>query len=513
MIIEPFLTSVASFRFLESALTRFFDQFLLESVPKTEEEMILLSEKYSPILLDYLTSSVSLLPEQILQLFTAIQSKNWSPKVFANLVLVRFIWPAALRWLEASHCTTHRAALKRVISSVGIKKDLLRNFYHALFHTRSTLGTPFLFQDFNMSSIMLYVCVNDILLIAKLLNSQNLLSKSGVDISDFKDIERNYKFTWFWCHAYPKTSSTSKPQENKIKLSKRIVFDNYKVNEIDNPEFSRQFNAMYSVNRDFSFLLQHSGNGDFYNFVFNECLNKLIGGANSFESLMALKQKQKALFEWKNVAECCLSVLVESNLKFFSGRPTIMEKMPNRLQGLCFISKIVQTTKSKINEELSKRFEEIGKFGEKWEKMFSNIEIQNVPYSEQIINEIKSLQEANLLRKYKVIMQVMKEMHIISSAKKIKDNEMRNILKKAPGEILLKSYVQIHVLIAKETYFTKLRGKEESNYWQMFEGMILKCISKDKDMASEFFSKQIELSEYYDKVKGNLVRNNSFGHY
>ena len=490
-IILPFIKSVATYRFLESAFTIFFDKFLLEEIPENEEELNLFCKKYSRFLLECLKNSVKLLPEQILQLFSSKFKEKWPQRYFTDLLLIKFIWPASIRWINASFAEKHKKCFNKVLSFAGEEKDLLREFYHALFYEKSRVNVPQLFQNFHLSSILFYICVNDVYLIVNMLNSRGYLSKiNDIDISDFQNIDKNFKYVWFWCYIYPKSNDFNINDLSKEKL----VFGNCEPFPINNPSFSRQFNAMISAKQDYSFLLEHSGNGEFYKYAYNECINRLKASANSFENLMELKLKQKSLVEWKKMIDSCELNLLTSSTSFINSHQNLIEKMSKETQIIYILKSINDNVIMKLDDEMINEFRMIKFFGNKWDKKFIGIQ-----GNREISKLLCSLKNFGLPGKYQTIIKAMKKLEILLIAHKIDEVTVLNTIKSVPGSIILSSYVQIHVMVVRKTCFAKIWEHEDNKRWLKFESSILKCMCEDKKFLEEFLQIQNKISELYER--------------
>lgn len=116
-ILQPFLNSPATYRYIEYVMTKFFKKLILSKLynnfyeinfndknSPSYKEYILHQNKHTKKLLYYLTKGASLLPDQILQIFRQIRVKyadKWDVKLWYKLVFVIFINPHANRWARS----------------------------------------------------------------------------------------------------------------------------------------------------------------------------------------------------------------------------------------------------------------------------------------------------------------------------------------------------------------------------------------------------------------------------
>jgi hypothetical protein len=183
-IIEPFFNSPATFRFLEFALDRFFRDFMLDFAVTPEHERMVLIPLHGGSLLQCFVQAVPLLPRQHLNLLKYLHSKRFPNQTLADLFLVRFLWPAAANWLRSIGGDEQMAFLDKVLVSIGEQKQLIKKLWPIVFHAISLFEVPQLFQAFNQYDLLYYLSVNDVILIAKLLDGQRLLPKS-ITLAEF----------------------------------------------------------------------------------------------------------------------------------------------------------------------------------------------------------------------------------------------------------------------------------------------------------------------------------------
>jgi hypothetical protein len=202
-ILELFFNSVATFRFVEFALDKFFASFVFDYSVTPEEDRVQLLTSHGINLMACFIEAVPLLPDAHLRLLKHISEQKWPSNCFADLLFVRWLWPTTVKWLKGSPCPGEARYLNHVLGSVGKAKQEIRKFYRALFDSHSVFSAPQLFWGFDVHWLCCFVCVNDVGLVARMLDEQSLLPRS-LSLSDFLDVDRDFQYYMFWCQIYPK---------------------------------------------------------------------------------------------------------------------------------------------------------------------------------------------------------------------------------------------------------------------------------------------------------------------
>ena len=134
------------------------------------------------------------------------------------MILVNFIFPAAEKWLFNYFANPlFNRLLNLILRKIGDQKNELRNFYHELFYAYSYSNVPSLFQEIRSTSYLYYISVNEVLLIAKALNNQNILLEN-FEINSFLKFDSEDKNIWFWCYVYPTVT------QETLQLNDRLIY-------------------------------------------------------------------------------------------------------------------------------------------------------------------------------------------------------------------------------------------------------------------------------------------------
>ena len=451
-----------TFRFLENAFTNFFGEFLLENNPSLDDETLI--KKYSLLMLECLTNAIKLLPEQILQIFKKIKNNHWNGSTFANLILVNFIFPAAEKWLFNYFANPlFNRLLNLILRKIGDQKNELRNFYHELFYAYSYSNVPSLFQEIRSTSYLYYISVNEVLLIAKALNNQNILLEN-FEINSFLKFDSEDKNIWFWCYVYPTVT------QETLQLNDRLIYTS-----CQKPNLNLQNTISENELKKYE---------------------ELRKSADSFEELIELMLIKKEMITWKNVVQSNSDKILISNMKKLNhNQINFIKHLSPRTQFTYFL---------KISNDAFKRddiFSKIDKYGNEWNKMYEyeKYVIIKDKYLHKVSQLLKSFENTELPGKFLLIIRAMSIIDLLFP--NFQDEGDPIWLKQIDGKELLRTYIHIQVLIFSDPYLSKNFKKEFNQKWLRFERIVLKCLQTDISFLEKFVLEQNEILEKCSQSK------------
>jgi hypothetical protein len=470
-IIDPFFNSPSTFRFLEHALDRFFRTFLLDFAVTPDTERNSLIPHHSEYLLQCFTAAVPLLPRQHLSLLQKLHLRRWPPQCFAELFLVRFLWPATIRWLKNSPHDAQLPYLECVLVKVGDQKAQLTEFWKAIYHTSSVYEVPQLFYAFDHYHLLYYLCVNDIILIARMLKDQKMLPKSTT-YAEFVELDRRYQFNWFWCQVFPWASTQpSGPRRN-------LIFTR-------TPELRG-----FAADPDFSRL--------------REDFQKLLKLVNAFESFLEQSRKFRRLREWDDLIATNANHFLVGDIEYLVAHPQIV--VSREIWQFSLIARIDQELlrrhKGQMAEFAQAWNEKIAKCqdGRQLKKLLSGRECAR-QLVWQGIRKIRCIAKARFDRTFRTYITAIMQFQRIGEVLGIGPELLQTVLAQLPGEVVLVPFIIFGGAVGRVKTFM---SDVEKKAWVTLEQCILKMLGEDLELMVQVFSEQNEISAVAQQCLGNV---------
>ena len=362
----PLLNSTCTYRFLEYALTLFFDNF--RAMVSTVQPNVLMHTAidFASLLIECYGRAIPLLPQQVLTILQHMYKNKRHNGTFADLFFVKFLWKQALQWFKTLNVQAPIALMSHIFVHVGKNKQELSEFYRQLLTAQSIYQLPSLYEAFNIQSLGFVVNVGDIILTAKLMDKFSLLPPA-LSIPEFTSLDKSTHKNVIVCQYYLQ----SKEKEN---LKEKIIFtDDY---DIIKPDFNQQetqenmrrlrtLESRYSNDQiieiiDFVLSLDESKKS-FKEFVVYEFTKRMISNSDLFEHFIIQKCDTSAINEWYDIScsnEVCLfSPFVESILsraQTIDQRNALVESTINSISNPALKKKLILMNISlEINERLA----------------------------------------------------------------------------------------------------------------------------------------------------------------
>jgi hypothetical protein len=200
-LLEPFVQSPMTFRFIESVFSRFWA--VLATDPRFAGPRIDLIMATGH-LLHLLADGLPLLPKPVSGLFVQIQKAKWRTVSFQTFFLQSFFEPLGIEWVSAGA----PIILKFVKSMLEfIRTDShCSEFLNILFRDQFPgIELPSLYESFGLFYVEYFVSIHDIRLLTKVLQASRLLPET-VCVDDILKLPEHYDPGWYTCSIYPHTS-------------------------------------------------------------------------------------------------------------------------------------------------------------------------------------------------------------------------------------------------------------------------------------------------------------------
>jgi hypothetical protein len=363
--------------------------------------------------------------------------------MFADMFLIHFLWPAAVNWLKASPRSEYCQFLDRVLEGVAEARAPLKNFCRVLFHSHSLNDAPRLFRDFGHHYILYFLCLNNILTMARILGEQKALPR-GLSLSDFADLHRKYSGHWFWCQVFPKRQSAV--TNRRTNLIFHEDFDLWQIQRADQEKGSK----------------------------LREDVILLLGLALSFEHFLDHNWKLEELKRWSDVLSTQVNQFVVIRLDKLKGDPLMpFSREVHQILDVSSIEPDLIGKYSKPLLELGDDWERIiAKYrnGRKFRQLLGNQRRAAQDWIWRGVRALLCIGNTSLARGFPVLMKVILQFQAIAIELDLGASLLCNILGQLPAEAILVPFVLINATVVQRIEFI---SNTERLAWLALESCIL----------------------------------------
>jgi hypothetical protein len=442
-ILEPLFNSAPTVRFLEVALDLFFTPFLLECSISATHDLEPLAASHGSFLVDCFTRAAPLLPAGHKTLLRLLRDNAFPRRYFRELVLKRFLWAATFARLRASACAQEFRYLQAVVLSAGGQKHVLNRLFQELLDCPASFHTPMLFGAFNETFLGYYLCVNDVCLLARLLDQARQLP-SGLTLSDFLDVDAAFQYRLFWCQVFPRTALPVQM------VALRLVFP-AKMNDLRTP------------------------------------FPELLRLANSFEMLMEETRKATEARDWKKLLSAHVELLMIGGIGWLAGRREM--SVPKRIQQKIEIAAIGDgIARDPEVRDLSARWDAL--VGQGSEKLLpAGVSSRVWP----ALRLARSAGCAQLADAFPMLLDAMRQFRIVAErAGGGGEMVIAALLRMLPGDAVLVPFLIINATVAHGPEFM---SDSERRCWVTLERCFLAVLCGDVILLRDVIAKQTEIMQ------------------
>jgi hypothetical protein len=465
-IIEPFFNSPSTFRFLEFALDRFFRDFMLDYAVTPEHERTALVPLHGASLLQCFVQAVPLLPRQHLDLLKYLHSKPFPNQPLADLFLVRFLWPATTNWLRSLGGDEQMTFLDEVLVSIGEQKPLIKKLWQTIFHAVSVFEVPQLFQAFDHYHLLYYLCVNDVILIAKLLDGQRLLPKS-ITLAEFTGIDGTYRYNWFWCHVFPKDISPFSTHRGNLIFPEKML------------------------------STQLPPESEFASLHMRDELQKLLRLASSFEYFLEQRRKFVSLRRWFDLINTRVNQVMVNELDYLTEHPRLPVSV--EVRQVLTISQIEPELLTRHGGELAACADawdvlvDDAQNGRQINKLFrQHARAKDLVW--QGLRMIRSTSKARLTSKFRTLLAAFRSFKTIADQFKLGDEGLCQIISQLPGDVILVPYIVLGATVVKDGDFMP---EGERLVWVKMESCVLLILTRSPALMGKMAAIRDQLSQQH----------------
>jgi hypothetical protein len=198
-LLQPFFQSPATFRFIESCLSRFMS--VLNSHPRfvgTDPEVIVAVGYF----LHALRDAAPLLPRPVVELVVRMQRAKWRTLNFTMVLMESFIIPMSFEWIAASAAAFRMVFMRSVLEFVT-EDAVCHQFLQLLFNESfACVELPSLRIPLGATALDYFVSAGDIRLLVKVLQTSRSIPKTVI-VDELLKHPQHYDHLWYHCAVYP----------------------------------------------------------------------------------------------------------------------------------------------------------------------------------------------------------------------------------------------------------------------------------------------------------------------
>jgi hypothetical protein len=329
-----------------------------------------------------------------------------------------------------------------VLTSVACQKQAIRKLYRTFFQTPSVFSLPTLFRSIDTNYYVFYLCVNDLCLLARMLEEQQGMPCS-LTLNDFLEVDVNFQYHWFCCQVFPRTCEP-----------------------LETPK---------------------------YHLVFPPAPTRRDELERCFEILMEELRKFKDMNMWADLLATNVTVLMTGDLDFLMAHPQI--PVSRELRQLMMLSCFDEAT-------FGANYMEIVAYGRRWDALVAKYadekELRRQIGGRETVRRwiwdgirlVRSTGKIRFPRMFQMLMAAMMQFVKIAQRPEFGEPLLCSILKALPGQAVIVPFVLFNGTIAHEADFM---SEEERRVWIQMEKCLLTILKDDRELLSLIGQKQEDL--------------------
>ena len=449
MILKPLLHSAATFRFIESAFSKFAFALSVDAKTKNDENSEL-TKLYSNFLVECICQSLPLIPEEILGLLRHLKNLDWDRFNFGNLFFQKFLWKYAVEWISHSPAKKYLEIFKKIIENVTKDDNRISEIYHVLFSCKSSYQLPSLYKPFGHMYLDFYLSVYDIHLIAKLLNSCKKMPET-VTLNELQRVPEEFEYYWYYCQVYPHIPSS---------------VEEFKDQQIF-PGNSKEIKIL--------------------------------------EKLLCYTLFKNELIRWNDLINVCLSVIVDPFIIEASKKATNIhhngfKKILRSLEksfNIPYINRMLYLSLIEINLEtwiddssrhvldhLDQQFNSLLQAIHKKKGMMEFTDLTSSLHKSlklmlDTIRKMACIENSSLYNQFNILVRSMYEISFIQKYENLSDTIYPTIIQQCNGKNFLSTFIKLNSFAMRNRYFLNYCSDNEKLLWLKIESVILFCLKLD----------------------------------
>ncbi|OHT06057.1 hypothetical protein TRFO_05708 [Tritrichomonas foetus] len=461
-ILQPLMHSSINYRFIEAALSKFLDAFVVDVNFLQAEDKENYFSMYSAFLVRCICQCLCLLPEPILTLLHRLKEIGWDPENFSILFFQKFLWDVAFEWLDNSSAKNYIDLIKKIIFITSSDKNQISLIYKSLFNAKSVYEIPSVYTRFGHTYLDFFISVHDVHVIAKILHSCKMMPDT-VTLEELMRVPPNYEFSWYTCQVYPHLL-TNKGKINNPEDDPLFHGDTQEVKLFEKLLGNRLYKKELKKWHD---LIKSSESMRIMHYISDGVQNSI--GKPFMKSFTALQKS----FNMPEMNRKIYLSLVEGHLNLW-------------------IDNSMKAILDHLDTQFTKRLASIQKRDNliDFAQLSSRMSGALRPVLVGSVRQLVCIDAASLYDQFLILLKVMNDFNVIAKTNKFIDVMYPVLFQQGKGQHFLSTFIKLNHFAMKVPYFLCYCDDEERFLWLKLESIILSCLTSDEVFLKAYVSLQ-----------------------
>ncbi|EAY03025.1 hypothetical protein TVAG_143250 [Trichomonas vaginalis G3] len=442
-IILPFFYSGLSSMFFNNLFDRLLPLVSAEIYIVDNNSTSLLAVEYAHTFIRLCGECLPYLHNFLIRILKLILELKWEDSQFIELFFNRFIVKFTNIWALKFKLKQKRNFITEIMNFVPSCKSELFKLKQDILVANGTLFVPDFYQGNDKNPFQNLVCVQDMNLLAKIINQANALPQE-IQRSDF-DYPEKKKFQWFYVDIYIPSQNIEEP----------VLFGN-------NDDVGNLFDSIITKRRWINDL------SDWYNKLLKfeanstiEQMYKIVLSIPSSEIITA----HSAFYHFENNFH-------DDALKqefFLVNSRLVISRLPERALRLLF------ELSSRFNQYVNK-YDHIPTFSDFHNSLRHHSTRLSISHC---ISLMESIGELTLPAQFPVFSSVLSDLDELSELENTGDIAYFILLSNTTSPAFLGSFTLLYAFVINVQTLAKILGAKELALWQRLDGIIITALSVD----------------------------------
>lgn len=460
--LQPLLSSAATFRFMENALSRVSLMLTVDVnvQPGTASMNILM---YGKFLAEGIRGSLPLLPPGILRILQGLGPPKWSRDGLDRLLLVTFLRPAIEKWVKAHECT---GLMLDAFDAMRGNTELMDSIWDSIYEARSAYDAPLVYISFEHPFVDFYVGARDVENIADIMAAGNILPET-VALKELKTVSAEHALYSYKCRIFPKLWSSS----HYITHAPLFGETSERASSVDKSTVHVMY--AYEARRWLDMLRDDQALVLTQFFMAKSAQSAATGAVPMLDSYRSIRQRVNL----PRMSRCLYLWMLESRWKKLVG---------SEVQIICIE---LDKQYTEIMLSMKRKREEASKY--------SNL-LVDAKCSKLIMAAnglLLTLHTASWDGRWRIFIRAMGYIRLVQKMADLPESAYGIILRESNGKAFLSSFVVLHNFAMQSTEFNQMCTDDERALWFKLEATILTLLRSDPQFLMEYVALQEELCE------------------
>ena len=501
-VLQPFLCSMITYRFIENVMTRFTTKFGAELRFDTQKPQKSLIDQYKNYLVQQIIKYAPLLPQAIIVIFISLSQLKWKIIDFSDLFFKKFFNQQALVWVASSAFPHRTKLLSQILKEISKDQVIVKQLFSTFIQTSSMYEIPSCYKVFGQQYIQCLISAADIKACSLCFETIEDLPPSLKDTS-FEIFDINTIFRPFLVKIFPKKGQTP------IRPRKPVIFPNLTdLNQIDKylKSISNELDAISKTPKEE--LINQNDDDQGNDLSSKKMFDLNIQKAFNFEEFITLSFWLKTLNEWSSISNSH-SVMLLTPIALKTSQSSLLAYPDSLHQAFLHSSRhfienelklyqLISLLNNFMKNQLTSQTELINEVEKQWieliTKISSNYKIllaNNFSTSSQYmywygIEMMRALDNVAPFKKFNYICSIFKLCDLISQ----RESSFQEILSSMIVITECKSFPTIfsifdsHLIMNPD--FEYLITKEQKNVWFLFKKFLFQFVEQDEKLSNSF---------------------------